>query len=365
MTTPSDPQTPQENPVPAVPEPTPEEAAAAQAAADAAAAAAAQAEAVRALATEINKKLLKEADYATVRKGDVVSIQGTATPPTLTITLSGSTTEIPGVRYIDSYAPVAGDTVDLLYQESGILVIGQVAAQFSESVWTTATLLSGFTHNGNSGGNVQYRRVWDHGAWRVDFRGVAGRSSGTAIMNLPANYQPPALRPLMARRNTEGGAVTVGLDIGTQVTMVGGTTAPASGGSHLHDIGITDNEHTHNIANSDHFHGDTDSGGSHTHGIANNDHNHGSPTGTTSGHSHSIATTTHKHGNAADGEPGGTTSVNAHAHNIPVSSHTHGSNGALGTAVTINGASDTGGSHAHAVTDPTWISFNGLSYYLS
>jgi hypothetical protein len=351
-------------PTPPVPEPTPEEAAAQQAAAERAAAEAALNEQIRALAAKIAEQAILDFDPATYRKGAVVSIQSTATPPTLTVTISGDTLEIPGVRYYDHYHPAVNDVVHLMKQGTDLTAAGKIADQYSATSWTLASLLTGFTHNGNAGGNVEYRKVWENGSAKVEFKGVAGRSSGTNIFALPAGYQPPALRPLIARRNESGGSLTVGLDIGSNVTMVGGTTSPAAVGTHLHDVGITDNEHTHQIANSDHFHGDTDAAGSHTHGIANNDHNHGSPTGTTSGHSHSIATTTHKHGNAADGEAGGTTSVNAHAHNIPVSSHTHGSNGALGTAVTINGATDSGGGHSHTVTDPTWISFNGVEVWL-
>ncbi|MCX5535195.1 hypothetical protein OG785_32160 [Streptomyces sp. NBC_00006] len=90
----------------------PEEAAAQDVAADAEAAAAAQRDAIRELATEIAKQAILAFDPATVRKSAVTAIATTATPPTLSVQISGdTTTTIDGVRYIDSYAPVGGDTV--------------------------------------------------------------------------------------------------------------------------------------------------------------------------------------------------------------------------------------------------------------
>lgn len=349
MTTPSDPG----ETVPAEPPVSPDEAAVQDAAAEAEAAVAAQLQAIRELATEIAKQAVLDFDPATIRKGTVSSIASTAVPPTLGVQISGDTTEIPGIRYIDSYAPEVGDTVLIIKQGTDLVALGEIAGQFSESAFTTVTLAAGFTHNGNANGNVEIRRVWDHGRWRVDMLGAANRSSGTLIATLDAKYWPLARRSLSATRTAVGGSNTVKIDVepNGQMLMVGGTTAPNGGST------STSSEHTHQIQNSDHFHGDTSSEGSHTHGIANNDHNHGGDTGTTSSHKHSIPTTTHKHGSAADGEPGGTTSVTNHAHSIPTSSHTHGTNGAL---------SD--GAHAHTfdvtVVDPVWISFNQLSYFI-
>ncbi|WP_158708810.1 hypothetical protein [Streptomyces sp. NRRL S-920] len=350
MTTPSDPG----ETVPAEPPVSPDEAAVQGAAAEAEAAAAAQLNAIRELAAEIAKQTLLAFDPATLRKGTVSSIASAAAPPTLGVQISGDTTEIPGVRYIDSYAPEVGDTVLIIKQGTDLVALGEIAGQFSESGWTTVPLAAGFTHNGNSNGNVEVRRIWDHGSWKVQFKGAANRSSGTVVCtDLGEKYRPTARRSLLVTRTANGGSNVVKVDIETSgsVTMVGGTTAPNGGDT------STSSEHTHQIANSDHFHGDTSSEGSHTHGIANNDHNHGGDTGTTSSHKHSIPTTTHKHGNPADGEPGGTTSVNDHAHSIPTSSHTHGTNGALAD-----------GSHDHTFTpvveDPAWISFNQLEYFL-
>jgi hypothetical protein len=60
------------------------------------------------------------------RQGQVVSIQA-GPPRTLTITLGGDPTEIPGIRYLDGFAPVAGETVEILQNDSDLLVLGRVA----------------------------------------------------------------------------------------------------------------------------------------------------------------------------------------------------------------------------------------------
>jgi hypothetical protein len=344
MTTPSDPQGPGENPVPSTPDPTPEEAAAAQAAADLAAAQAAQADAVRALATELFTQLAKDADYCTIKKGTVASIQSTATPPTLTITLSGSTTEIPGVRYVDSYAPVAGDTVDVLWQASSVLVLGQVAANFAESTWTTAPLVNGNSHNGNGNGNFQMRRVWDHGAWRVDLQGGINYAGNNICNAIDAKYRPvnATRRTLSCSRDANGSNV-VKVDFGADgtVTMVGGTTAPFS--ATPNDSTHSHGQHEHGIDNSTHNHGN------HEHGIPAvnaglSEHNHSGAVSTV-GHQHP----THDHS--------GTTNVETPND----SSHSHSGTTQM---TTPNDSTHNHGGHSHDVSDPAWISFNGLHFYL-
>lgn len=346
--------------VPAEPPVSPEEAAVQDAAAEAEVAAAAQLQAIRELATEIAKQAVLDFDPATIRKGTVSSIASAAVPPTLGVQISGDTTEIPGIRYVDSYAPEVGDTVLIIKQGTDLVALGEIAGQFSESTWTTVTLAAGFTHNGNSNGDVKIRRIWDHGSWKVQMQGAANRSSGTLIANIPANYRPSARRSLLCTRTAVGGSNVVKIDVETtgDINMVGGTTAPNGGNT------SSENSHSHGMESNDHDHGGgVSSEGSHTHGIANNDHNHGGDTGTTSSHRHSIPTTTHKHGSAADGEPGGTTSVNNHSHSINTTTHKHG----LSVAGQTGGTTGTE-AHLHTVTltvdDPAWISFNQVEYFV-
>lgn len=84
-------------------------------------------------------------DPVTIRKGVVASIQGT-TPPTVTVYLSGDTTEIPGIRFMRSYRPVVADTVLLLQQGKQYTVldvisdahpVGQVFASLMATVLNT------------------------------------------------------------------------------------------------------------------------------------------------------------------------------------------------------------------------------------
>lgn len=340
-------------PVPPVPEATPEESAAQQAAAEKAAAEAALHEQIRALAAKIAEQAILDFDPATIRKGTVASLQTTGTPPTVTITISGdTTTEIPGVRFYEHYPPQVGDVVHLIKQGTDLAAVGKIAEQFSESSFTTVSLAGGFTHNGNGNGDLKIRRVWDHGAWKVQVQGSVNRSSGTVISSaLDPKYRPVSStrRTVLASRDANGSnVVKIDFNADGTITMVGGATTPG-----------TESAHGHGMENNDHDHGGgVSSEGAHTHGIANNDHNHGSPTGTTSGHSHSIATTTHKHGSAADGEPGGTTSVNAHSHSLNTTTHKHGS----ATAGEAGGTTGTE-AHDHPVDEPVWISFNGGTEY--
>ena len=346
--------------VPPDPVPTPEEAAAQAGAQAAAEAAAAMNDQIRALAAEIAKKTLLDFDPATVRKGTVASIQATAEPPTLTVTISGDTLEIPGIRYLDSYAPETGDVVLIIKQGTDLFALGQIASVFSESEWVTVTLQGGFSHNGNLNGNMQVRRVWDHGAWRVDIQGgVNVPGGGVTVTNLPANYRPVSAqrRTVIAARDANGSnVVKVDIENSGNVNLVGGTT-----GSHSHAVNISDNEHTHQIQESSHVHpqhdhsiGITDN--AHSHGIPNTEHAHTGTTTVVSGHEHVIPSTAHTHGGTESTAVtiNGTTGDS----NAGESVHTHGTNGALGTAVSINGNTDT-----ESVEAPVWVSFNSSSSY--
>lgn len=343
--------------VPAKPPVTPDEAAAQAAAAAAQAASDAQASQIRDLATAIAKQTMLDFDPATVRKGTVSSIASTASPPTLSVTISGDTTVIDGVRYLDSYAPVAGDTILIIKQGTDLVALGQIALQFTASGWTDATLASGFSHNGNSGGTVRYRRVWDNGSWKMQWRGaVAVSGSPTVVITaMPAGYAPAAPCPMVASRDLDGNTSTVNVVFGTSgsVTLTGGSslagpvntsvtdTSGVTGtiGNHSHpipDTGGTSQSHTH-------FAGPWTSGGtSQTH--AHNDAQGGSTGGQNVSHTHDVGGT----------QTGGQTV--SHTHTVgstaDAASHNH----------TLTG------SHSHTVQIPviypTWVSFSGIEYWL-
>ena len=358
MTTPTEGSDPAV-PVPPAPEPTPEEAAAQQAAAEAAAAEAAFNEKVRALASEIAKQAVLDFDPLTRRKGEVVSLQTGASPPTITVTISGAeTVEVPGVRYYEHYQPQVGDVVHIDKQGTDITAIGKIAAQVSETGFTDIPLAAGFTHNGNGNGNLRIRRVWDNGQWRVQIMGGVNRSSGTVVCSsLDAKYRPTTVtrRTLIAARDANG-SNSIKVDIGSDgtITLVGLNTTGAS--TDPGDTGsTTPNDSTH-------------SHGQHEHGIDNSTHAHPS-------HDHSISSSTaglseHNHSGAVStvGHQHPTHTHNSGATNAGDSSHSHSGTTQMTTPndSTHNhgGHTHTMGTHSHAVADPVWVSFNLGEYFL-
>lgn len=363
MSTPEIPQTPANDPTestPPVPEPTPEEAAAQQAAQEKAAAEAALADQIRALAAEIAKQTLLESDYLTLRKGTVISLETTSSPPTVTVQISGDTsTNIPGVRYYEHYPPAVGDVVHLGKQGTDLVAMGKIAEQHSETDWTQVTLNSGFSHNGNGNGNLEVRRVFDRGAFRVEFRGGVNRSSGTAIATLDAKYRPvnATRRTILCARNADGSnAVKIDVENTGAMNMIGGTTAPLS--ADPGDTGSTtpnENAHEHTGTTSVASPGDSShQHSSHEHVITAvnaglSEHNHSGAVSTV-GHQHP----THNHSGTTNFESLSLSTHNhgTHEHGIDTVYHTHGSH------------NHTMGSHAHAVNDPSWISFNDVGYWL-
>lgn len=361
MTTPTEGSDPA-IPVPPSPEPTPEEAAAQQAAAEAAAAEAAFNDKVRALAAEIAKQTILEYDPVTRRKGIVASLQTGSAPPTITVTISGDTTvEIPGVRYYEHYQPQVSDVVHIDKQGTDIVAVGKIAEQVSETGFTAVPLINGFTNNGNGNGNLMVRRIWDNGQWKVEFQGGINCPGGQTLLcnALDAKYRPTSAtrRTVLCARDAAGSNV-VKVDVGNDGTLslVGTTTAGVT--TDLGDTGSTtpnDSAHEHtgttNVV--------TPNDSSHTHGnhehvipastAGNTDHNHGGAV-ITNTHQHP----THNHSGTTNVETPNTSTHNhgGHEHVIFASSHNHG------------GHVHDQGSHNHAATEPVWVSFNQVEYYL-
>lgn len=332
--------------VPPDPTPTPDEAAAQAAQQAAAEAAATLNNQIRELAAEIAKQTMMSFDPCTLRKGTVVSVQSTASPPTLTVTISGDTLEIPGVVYYEHYSPAVSDVVHLIKQGTDLAAIGKVAEQHTETAFTTVSLSGGFSHDGNGNGTFKIRRVWDHGAWRVDLMGSVARSSGTTIATgIDAKYRPTSAtrRTLTCARDAVGqNSVKVDFGADGTITMVGGATGTSSVNPGDTD-GATPNDsgHTH--------------GGGHEHGIDTSTHQH----------------PTHRH-EYNDYGYAGSTGIGAVRLSQPSdagdSSHAHSGTTqveALAESVHNHGAhAHSMGAHAHGGTDPAWISFNGQSFFL-
>lgn len=218
---------------------------------------AAQDKQIRDLATQIAQVAKLGFDPMTVRKGIISSVSDTTTPPTVGLNISGDTeTLITEVRTLNNYTPLVGQTVLVAKQGTEIFLLGSISATNPGGVSTTsngwlALTPSNGTNGANSNGNIYYRRIMDHGSWKMQWRGGWGPGGSTTLVSsgdaLSAEYRPGSLRSMLCARDATG-AVAAKLDFATDgtVTLVGGTTAPSgstgSGGSfsvgdhaHLYD----------------------------------------------------------------------------------------------------------------------------------
>lgn len=302
--------------------------------------------AIRDLATQI-AALQDPVNRTTFKKAQVVASADTANPPSVSLQVSGdTTTTIAGVRYIDSYSPVVGDTVLIGSQGSDVWVLGQmndVPSTPADQGWQTS-------------GGVSYRKVLDNGDLKVQFKG-SFTNSGTALFTLASGYFPSVTRTMQAGRNGNSTSCLVQCTTAGVLTIVGGTLvqsptdstdigdpAAASGGSgtttsagsgvvtHFQNIGGSGNSTSSATAGST-----VDLPHSHSHGgavantsfVAGGNHGHGM------NHTHGLD---HYHG------------LDAHDHDFTVGSHTH----------TLAGA------HTHTITLalPTTVYFDGLEMFL-
>lgn len=284
------------SPTPPVPPGVPQAAAVQQVAQEVARKAVAQTDELRALAMEIGQQVKPEFKASTFRKGIITAVNDNATPPTVSLQLSGDTaTTISGVRRLEGYSPVVNQTALVLKQGSEIMALGHIATQ-PESPWTQVSLNSGFSHDGNSNGNLEYRKVIDHGSEKIQWRGGVNRNSGNVLCTLPTGFRPSSRRTLLTARTAVGGSNDVKVDFNTNgtVELVGLQTAP-----NLFTSGNSTDSRTY-----DHP--------AHSHGGA-------------TGGGQSISTTDFANF--------------VHSHNLNLS-------------VT------------NSVSEPSWISFNGLEYFL-
>lgn len=270
---------------------------------------------VRELATQITASQLSF-DPSTIRKAVVTGIDlgGASTPPTVTVNISGDTSvPIVGVRLSDDYSPQIGDTVLILKQGSEVFCLTHIADQGSKVAssdtggWTLASLSGGLSHNGNSNGNLMYRRTLEDGCWKMQWKGgIAGTAITGTILSagLSTDFRPATKQSLITAREIQSGSNVIGLDFRTdgQVEVVGSTTAPFT---------QTPNDSTHGHS--------SDYGGNHYHQYEDTGHN---------------PTTRNSYGESND-----------HNHGIFSSTHNHGG-------------------HHHDVNGPNWISFGNVEYFL-
>lgn len=267
---------------------------------------------IRDLAMEIQKPEFPF-DPATFRKGVIASISSTATPPTVSVTLSGDTTEISGVRFIDSYGPTVGQTVLIGKQGADIWIIGHIAE--SASSFTSPALSSGFT----DADDFACRRVDDHGVPKMQWKGRVNRSSGTTIIAagiLPVELRPSVERKVLAARGYGGG------DLGIQIIFATNGQVSIDGGARTYAVNnnSSDEETTASSV---------------------------SDSGTTSyvdPEDWTTYTALTNHLDHAHGVVGG----HSHSFSVGAGSHTH----------------HLEHQHTYAVAQPDWISFNNIEYFL-
>jgi hypothetical protein len=269
-------------------------------------------EEILALAKQIQQAANLGFDPTTLVKGVVTAVDAIGSPPTVSLNISGdTTTTVSNVRLLNTYSPVVNDTVLLARQGSDIVILGQIAAWGGKATtngangWVQATLAAG-SHNGDSQGNVYYRRIMDNGAWKMQWMGGWG-VSGTIMVNaLATEYRPSAKRVVLASRNLAGLPVCqLAFHTDGRVELLAGTSTAGNSGNVSGEVSFVD------------------------------------PIDSTT-----TADTSHNH---ADWEGFATfTTFQSHSHGV-VGGHTH---------------SFSGGSHTHSVTAPTWVSLNGVEYFL-
>lgn len=217
---------------------------------------------IRALASQLTA-MASTGPPLVINQGNIVDISTEDTPPTASITLSGSGTQIDGVRYLDSYTPIIGDTVAVLKQNASTLIIGHVAdlgtTSASTAGWTQATLFSGsFTHGGNGNGNLMYRKVMDHGAWKMQWKGAVGVSGGpVTVAVLDTSFAPSIKRSVVTARSVKGVSESIDFQTNGHVEL----TYDITHASNLQNIG---DQASGNNSDADAHH----AGFSHYHGVS-------------------------------------------------------------------------------------------------
>jgi hypothetical protein len=244
---------------------------------------AAQEKQLRDLATQMAQMTKLGFDPMTIRKGIITAVAGTTSPPTVSINISGDTnTTVSQVRTLNNYTPVVGQTVLVAKQGAEIFLIGSIAsinpksstdATLTGNGWIRATLTNG-TH-GSGEHAVHYRRVLDHGSWKMQWRGM-WNTSGSATMIGSANalgtsYRPTSYRQIACARESDG-AVTIRMDFNAD-----GTVTVLTGTPGISSTSVGTSSHTgHSHGYIDDPAGTEDStyvSGSHSHTV--NDHSHG------------------------------------------------------------------------------------------
>jgi hypothetical protein len=374
-------------------------------------------DAIRQLAAELARQFELPFEPTTLTKGTITAIDYTGSPPTLSIQVSGdSSVTLTKVRLLNNYSPEIGHTVLIAKQGADLVVLGHIAELSARSVndnaggWKRLDPSNG-SHGGGENGDIYYRRILDHGSWKMQWRG-GWNTSETATMllggTLPVECRPSSRRTVLCARSTNG-AASVQMNFNTDggAVLSGGTAAnfvssaattppnvstvepftdtidpvdntlfvevfsstvpsssvsssevPASGVASTSVATGSVDEYSSSVSTGGSGGtGGASAGTAHTHGVSV----------TNSSHSHYV-TGAHGHGSHSHGtHDHGTHSHGTHAHG----SHDHGTHRhsvSGGHRHQVDPHFHTNGSHKHVtevwVDPPTWISLNGVEYFL-
>lgn len=133
------------------------------------------------------------------------TVSAVGTDGTVTVTRGSDT--YPKVRLLSGYtSPAVSDTVEIMRTLGGWVCMGAIQTTNPASTWTTVSMASGFSSNGNGNGTVQYRVVQVAGGKLVEWRGGIGITySSNSIQNggnFLASALPTSARPLSLRTAT-------------------------------------------------------------------------------------------------------------------------------------------------------------------
>ncbi|WP_372344758.1 hypothetical protein [Streptomyces sp. KL116D] len=135
------------------------------------------------------------------------------------------------------FNPAVGDVAVISQSSNGNWRAEGRLATVSTTPWTTAVLATGFTHDGNSNGNVQYRSTVVGGTRFMEWRGGLGITyASNSIQNggdclavvLPAELRPASLRSLVGPCSaSSSSALCLKIDarLDGQLRIVGTTTS--------------------------------------------------------------------------------------------------------------------------------------------
>lgn len=150
-----------------------------------------------------------------------------------TITADGIT-----ARCLETYTmPLVGDIAVISQSGNGNWIAVGRLANSSTTPWTTAVLATGFTHDGNLNGNVQYRSIVVGGTRYMEWRGGLGityasnqiQNGGDCLASpLPVSLRPASLRSLVGPCSaSSSSALCLKIDARTEglLRIVGTTTS--------------------------------------------------------------------------------------------------------------------------------------------